>query len=131
MLRRTPLKRKTRLKARGQGAYARRERDVDYMRMVRTLPCMLSGVREAGPCIGGVEADHMGERAAFRKADDRTCAPLCQRHHRDRTDVRGYFAKLTKEQRRAWCRLAIARAAHAIALKLAGAKPAPPAPEGA
>lgn len=129
MKRGQPLKRKTPLRPRGKGSYARRERDFDYMGQVKALPCSLAGVAAAGPCSGVVEADHMGERAAFRKADDRTCAPLCQRHHRERTDVRGIFATMSKEERRAWCQLAIARAALAIAHKRTGARTTAP-PEG-
>lgn len=120
-MRRSPLRRTSRLNPRSKTkAYARRERDVEYMRAVKGLPCALHGVDGAGQCSGPVEADHAGDRGLGQKADDRTCVPLCARHHRDRTDVHGFFATLTRDERRAWCRHAIARTTHAIACKRAG-----------
>jgi hypothetical protein len=119
-LRRTPLRRTTRLRARGKGAYARRERDVDYMLAVKGLPCALSGVEGAGACAGKVEADHAGERGLGVKAADDTCIPLCSSHHRARTDARGFFAAMSKDERRHWCKVTIARTQLAIAEKRAG-----------
>lgn len=109
MLRRTPLRRKSRLRARGKGSYARRERDVEHMLLVKSLPCALSGVAGAGPCSGPVEADHMGERGLGQKCSDNECGPLCTRHHRHRTESKGFFEPMSKEERRHWCKLTIAR----------------------
>jgi hypothetical protein len=103
-----------------------RERFVDYMLWVKRQPCLLVGERGAGPCDGGIEADHAGVLAAAdvepsddlgpvdgrgtsRKPDDRTCIPLCRRHHEDRHQARGFFAVLSKEARRLWRLAAIAR----------------------
>lgn len=88
-MRRTPFKR-TRPMRRGKGRtkYARRERDVDYMLRVKTLPCV---ARHLGPCDGVVEADHAGPRGIGQKADDTTTIPICTGHHRDRTDFSGAF----------------------------------------
>lgn len=123
MLKRTPLVRRKRLVWRPRRtAYARRERDFDYMLAVKELPCALAGVAEAGPCSGPIEADHMGERGLGQKAPDNTCGPLCSGHHRDRTDGCGYFNR-PREENRHWCRLTIARTQHAIAEKRAGARP--------
>lgn len=77
------------------------------MAWVKTLLC---SVEEEWPnvdvrpttCTGVVEADHMGQRGLGQKADDRTCAPLCTGHHRERTDHSGSFRTLNREEARAW-----------------------------
>lgn len=120
MIRRAPLRRsgplcrRTWLRARGRTSYRRRERDLEFMRWVRKLPCAVRAEapdpRNAPtPCTGRVEADHMGERALGRKAEDTTCAPMCWRHHRERTDHSGSFRALTREDVRAWRARAIER----------------------
>lgn len=83
--------------------YRNRARDFAYMGAVKLLPCLLRGVAGAGDCDGPVEADHAGERAFARKAPDDTCIPLCRRHHRDRTDMRGIFKTFDRVAMRAWC----------------------------
>lgn len=60
-------------------------------------------------CRGEVQADHMGARGLGQKANDRTCAPMCRLHHRERTDHGGSFKNLTRDQLRAWRTRAIAR----------------------
>lgn len=123
LTRRTPLRRGGRLSPRSKkNSYRKRPRDLDYMLAVKGLPCALSGVEGAGPCRGPVEADHMGERGLGQKSDDAEVGPLCSGHHRDRHGARGFFAALTKEERRHWCRLTIARTQHAIAEKRARAR---------
>jgi len=67
--------------------YKSRPRDTAYMLWVKTQPCCAyAGPWPAPliwPCDGPVEADHAGGGAGMgRKADDSTCIPLCQRHHR-------------------------------------------------
>lgn len=98
--------------ARRRSAYASRERDTEYMRFVKTLTCAASSATWAAMpwhidpvhvrCRGPIEADHMGARGVGRKADDRTCVPMCQSHHRDRTDHAGLFKHATKDQLRTW-----------------------------
>jgi len=89
------LKRKTK--------YARRERDFEYMKWVKTQPCLLAGVEGAGPCTGVVEADHAGlERGIGMKAPDDTCIPLCSGHHLDRHACTGFFRGRPKDWKRAW-----------------------------
>lgn len=106
----------------------KRTRYVTYMLWVKRQPCLLCNVTGAGECDGPIEADHAGVLAAADvqpsedlgavdgrgtglKPDDRTTIPLCQRHHRDRTDHRGYFApeRMSKEEHRLWRLSAIAR----------------------
>lgn len=88
--------------------YARRERDIDYMLWVKTLPCLLAGLEGAGPCSSVVEADHAGIRGIGQKAPDNTCIPLCSTHHLDRGAHTGYFRfsstgeKRTREWTRKW-----------------------------
>jgi len=94
-----PPKRKTK--------YARRERDFEYMRWVKTLPCLLVG---EGHCSSVVEADHAGLDAGLnQKAPDRTCIPLCSRHHLDRHAATGYFRGREKAWKRDWREAAIAK----------------------
>ena len=84
--------------------HARRERDFDYMTWVKQQRCLLE---HEGDCSGVIEADHAGERAGFRRADDRTCISLCSHHHRQRHAAQGIFYSMTKEERREWRREAI------------------------
>lgn len=117
-MKRTPLKRKTRLKQRAtrrpdkRSAYRSRERDTAFMLWVKTLPCM---AEKLSPCGGVIEADHTGGRGIGRKADDRTCIPLCTRHHRERTDWTGPFKTWSQEEMRAFlsgCRDFVAYVSH-------------------
>lgn len=123
---RTPIARRTELKRgkslrrktwmRQRRATPRRSErvyDAERRRWARRQPC---AVRIDPPdpnrlttCSGRVEADHMGDRAAGRKASDDTCVGLCRQHHRERTDHSGAFFELDKEQLRAWRERAIAR----------------------
>lgn len=79
--------------------YRERARDWDYMAWVKTQPCCAADI---SPCSGPIEADHMGRRGLSRKADDRTCAPLCQLHHRQRTDHSGPFRDWDRDRMRSW-----------------------------
>lgn len=121
-MRRTPLKRKTPMRRRGKNSYARRPRDIEHMKSVKGLPCVMRGLG-AGPCSGPVEADHMGERGLGQKSPDNTCGAMCQGHHRQRTDSRGYFANRSKEWRGTFRRWAIAKTLHMLAEKLTGTAP--------
>lgn len=93
-------------------SHAERERDFAFMGWVKTQPCRLAKLEDAAGRCGGTsswsEADHAGERAGWRRADDDTCIPLCQLHHRDRTTRRGYFEGRDWAWMRAWCDTAIA-----------------------
>lgn len=122
---RSNLRRRTRLSARSKtNSYRKRPRDLEYMRWVKRQPCI---VRTLSPhsfiryehgrvwpmppssCQGPVEADHAGDRGIGQKADDRTCIPLCQNHHRERTDHLRSFRPLTRDELRAWRTAAIER----------------------
>lgn len=128
-MKRTPLRRKTPLRARRdrgkpaaepraelggrlngpvaaarepkRSAYRQRERHADYMLWVKRQPCLMRGVW--GSCEGRVEADHAGRRGAGRKAHDSTCIPLCHRHHQASRFPRAW----SQEQRRAWLHAAV------------------------
>lgn len=119
MLRRTPLRRgapikrgapmkRSRIAARPKkpSSYRRRPRDLEYMAWVRRQPCIVRSLppdpARLTPCSGRVEADHLGQRGLGQKADDRTCAPMCSQHHRERTDHSGAFRDLTQLEQRAW-----------------------------
>jgi len=112
--RRTPLRRvpfRSRMRA---TSYSRRPRDLERMLWIKGLLCSVEEerpdpFRDPTPCTGRVQADHMGMRGLGQKADDSTCAPMCERHHRERTDKFGSFAHVSREDLRAWCARAIAR----------------------
>lgn len=88
------------LATRKRTKYARRERHVDYMLAVKAmLPCILSHL---GECEGVVEADHAGDRGLGQKSHDNTVIPLCTRHHRDRTDLTGFFSSFDRATMREW-----------------------------
>lgn len=120
-------------------SYRKRPRDSVYMLWVKTLPCMVrelpphiftngdasappslqdivallrtcaAMIVATTPCSGPVEADHMGARGMGQKADDRTCVPMCQSHHRARHDHSRDFRPLTRDELRAWRAAAIER----------------------
>jgi hypothetical protein len=113
-VKRSPLKRTRMRRRRGSTKYSRRTRDFEFMGFVKTLLC---SVEEEWPnvdqrptdCGGEIEADHMGDRGLGQKADDRTCAPMCTWHHRERTDHTGSFKHVTRDHERGWRSRAIAR----------------------
>lgn len=74
------------------------------MGWVKTCPCLLFGTLA---CSGPVEADHCGDRGLGQKSLDRDCVPLCTKHHRERTDVTGYFAGYDAATMRVWRHQAI------------------------
>ena len=87
--------------------YALRERDLEFMRWVKTLPCLLVG---EGPYSSVVEADHAGLDVGMgQKADDMTCVPLCSSHHLDRHACTGFFRGRGRLWKRSWRREAIAK----------------------
>lgn len=91
-----PLKRSPMRRGKGRGRYARRERDLERMRWIRTQPCALVAATHgylpvavdmwlgAPPdrCSGAVEAHHAGEHGMGHKASDDTCISMCRHHHR-------------------------------------------------
>jgi hypothetical protein len=60
--------------------YKQRPRDFAYMAWVRTQQCIACESQRLVN-FGTIYAHHAGQRAFARKADDRTCIPLCWRHH--------------------------------------------------
>jgi hypothetical protein len=128
MLRRTPLRRKTRLNPRRTKPRRGPIRDKAFKRLIRSLPCLLFRWPGAGNCRGRVDPDHLGHdgeiKSTGQQADDTTCVPMCRAHHRQRTDHSGFFADWSDEQREHWRRWALGKTQLAIAEKLAGARPA-------
>ena len=129
------LKRKTRLRARSKTKkYRRRPRDLEHMRKVRKLACIVRTWLKFWPdfgtalhelatrtaagwtqCTGRVEADHMGPRAKGQIADDKTTVPCCKQHHRERTDFTGMFRSWTQEEMRIFTAWAIATTQREVA----------------
>lgn len=77
-----------------------RVRDQAHLIAVKMLPCCVAFL---GDCAGPTEADHAGKRPLGRKCSDLETIPLCQKHHRDRTDGRGVFWKMAAMFMRDWC----------------------------
>jgi len=60
--------------------YAARPRDFAFMSWIKFQQCCVcEKLRLIN--FGTIYAHHAGQRAYARKADDRTCIPLCWRHH--------------------------------------------------
>lgn len=131
-MKRTPLLRKTPLRANHSGsrkrpaptAYKSRVRDTAYMLWVKTRPCMVARLAAVGllyrefpshvhdaraktPCDGVIEADHKSSGALSRKSADTTCIPLCKLHHIERTDHTGTFKHYKQADMRAFVATAI------------------------
>jgi hypothetical protein len=91
-MRRTPMRRRPK-----STSYARRERDFGFMGWIKTQRCDVADRTEEpgwSPCEGVTEADHAGDigvRGLGMKAADDTCVPLCTKHHRERTEYKGFF----------------------------------------
>lgn len=100
--RKAPLKHK-----RSKPRRSERQRDLDYMAFVRGRPCIVGAQADIGGCEGRTEADHAGRRPLGRKCSDRDTIPLCSKHHRDRTDLRDFFAGWSATEMRAWLDAAI------------------------
>lgn len=96
-----PLRRKTWMKQRGDTKYRSRPRFIDYMKWIKRRPCCARILAET-TCYGPVEADHAGKRGVGQKADDRTCIPLCRKHHQERNDFHGAFKTWNHDQMRQW-----------------------------
>ena len=110
MKRSKPLRRKTRLRSRGNTAYRRRPRDLDHLRKVKNFPCVVPSlavymtqavalsmdyIREHAitPCSGPVQADHVGRRGISQKCDDRKAISICRQHHYERENFSGTFKR--------------------------------------
>jgi hypothetical protein len=109
-MRRTPLKRYTRLKPRGNTKHARRKRDWEYMAWVRGQSCIVRQlIPNASVCVGRPEAHHIGGR--YGENTDRNCVPMCPFHHRQWHGVvggGGIFAGWSVARRRGWGAIAVA-----------------------
>jgi hypothetical protein len=89
---------------------------------VRSLPCLLHGhaghVCERSPGAEQlVEAHHAGKRPHNRKADDRTCIPLCGRAHSEWNHGSGWCKDMDKYDRREWAAFAVAKIQMQYALR--------------
>lgn len=87
--------------------------DRDFMLWVKGQPCAAGDLEdgaERARCEGVIEAHHAGLRHGMStKADDRTCVPLCRRHHVEWHGATGPFKPWDREVRRAWAVKTIAR----------------------
>lgn len=60
--------------------YTDRPRDFAFMSWIKSQQCAVCEKNHT-PSFGTVYAHHAGQRGIRQKAEDRTCIPLCWRHH--------------------------------------------------
>ena len=130
------LSRKTRLSPRSKtNSHALRPRGKSFMAWVSRQPCMVQFalarlhyaalgtlvapdglLPECAHCAGRIHVDHAGNRFTQgngTRAHDRTCIPLCEKHHVQRTNwagtpgQAGVFYGFSLEALRRWCDEAI------------------------
>lgn len=85
--------------------YAERPRLWEFMAFVRSMRCR---AHDLGGCDGPIVAHHAGDRGLSHKADDSTCIPLCDGHHKAWHDAQPPFRGWSKEQREQWSVAAMA-----------------------
>jgi len=94
---RSGLARTSRLKARGNTAYANRERETGFMLFTRsTLPCAARAVEGIDPCRGVLQFAHLGDRTkngGFRKCPDGEGGCLCAHHHQQVDNPTGWSGR--------------------------------------
>lgn len=96
LLRRTPLKRKTRLRQRRPTPRrSGRVRDVPHMLEVKALGCLMRDVPDHR-CDGPAQFDHFGPHGMGQKTSDRKGAPFCPDVHRQRQEAAGMFKGVGK-----------------------------------
>ena len=62
--------------------------DEAYKAWVRSQSCIVCELLRLHPRVfSRIEAHHAGQRGLGQTADDRTCIPLCWRHHDRRSQV--------------------------------------------
>jgi len=116
--RRTPMKRKTRIRPRSKrNSYRKRERDLPYLLWIRGAGvCVACFKFSPGPrwrnwCDGPIEAAHrdVGGKAMSNKTPDREALPLCRGCHRAPGLHRWErWQQMTKPERRDWWMAAVA-----------------------
>ena len=110
----------------GDTAYAKRDRDFDYMGWVKWQRCCVAVEMGSDEyCSGGfADADHAGGRGLGVKCPDDETIPMCATHHAQRTTYRGYFDGWVADQMRTWLDYWINRTRQRwLAIKAAGPLP--------
>ena len=115
-MKRSPLARKTRLKARREEPRrSSRVVDDDYLSRVSTMHCVAIRMMDMDelvrhPCYGPMHAHHMREASfagAGQKPSDSFCVPFCQQHHDQWHSNSGIFKGLSKEWRKHFAAAAV------------------------
>jgi hypothetical protein len=111
-MKRTPLKRgssrlkRTRMKRKRSRGQPPERKDEAFKAFVRLLPCcapLSKDERWIIPCeMRPCDPHHKHGDGKGIKTHDRTCVPLCRRHHDDAEAKRGPFKGWTKQQTRDW-----------------------------
>jgi hypothetical protein len=97
-----------------RNSYALRDRFIDHLLWVKTLPCLVALEAPSlwlipEPCDGPIQADHAGSRAVGRKCHDFETLPFCRKHHDARPGRRGAFGGMDRPTMREWLNAAIGR----------------------
>lgn len=123
-MKRSPLKRRTplrarRLKPRRDGQWRSRE----HLDRVKELGyCSAAALLGVTGCWSIIDPDHMGKRPGIGiKCGDDRCAPMCRRCHTWRTDRSGAFKGWSDEQMDEFCNAAIDAAQQALDWQAVGA----------
>lgn len=75
-------------------------KDVAFVSWVKRQSCVL---RQLAECYGEIEAHHAGKKPGRGlKADDRTCIPLCHKHHMELGALSGFFKGWVGDELRRW-----------------------------
>ena len=95
-MKRTPLKRKSRLVTRRKTPRTKAGvSEPDYLDHVRRQPCAVPGCTDKR-----VEAHHYGRRGLGQKCGDDEVTPLCGTHHRAWWHDKGHLPGLTPQESR-------------------------------
>lgn len=121
LARKTPLRRKSRIKAKPPRRLKGPGSDPAYLAAVRALPCCaVKAFSDVCDCLGPIDPHHAGNRPGVgMKAADDTCIPMCRRHHREVETLTGSFRHWDKAYRRLWYDARIAETREAIRSRIA------------
>lgn len=91
--------------------------DEAYKKFVKGLQCC---AWDMSPCFGPVDSHHAGlDKGMGLKPHDRSCIPLCRRHHDHLHSLTGPFADSPKESIRGWLAVAVGETQAAYAKRAA------------
>jgi hypothetical protein len=99
--------RRTRPMRRRASRRVQRKTDADraFLSWLHLQACRLHWIGGHYGCDGPIQAAHFRDMTGVgRKEPDITCVPLCRRHHEQYDQAKGYFAGMTRDERKGWHR---------------------------